>query len=57
MAKPRETSVSLYDQGKGEIHVWNVSFKLKGSAPNPAAVARLQKRIQKLVEALDIPDE
>jgi hypothetical protein len=54
--KPKETTVSLYDQGKGEIHVWNVSFKLKGSAPTPATVSRLQKQIQKLVEALDIPE-
>lgn len=55
--KPKETSVSLYDQGKGEIHVWNISFRLKGSTPNQAAVTRLQKRIQKLVENLDISDE
>lgn len=57
MAKPRDTSVSLYDQGKGELHVWCISFKLNGSTPNPAAVARKQKQIQKLIESLDIPDE
>jgi hypothetical protein len=57
MAKPKDVSVSLYDTHKGELHVWGISLRLSGSASTPAAIVRKQKQIQKLIEALDIPEE
>jgi hypothetical protein len=56
MARPRDVSVSLYDDGKGEIHVWNVSFRLKGSVPNAKAQEDLRKSIQRLVQSLELQE-
>jgi len=57
MSKPKEVNVSLYDNKRGEIHVWNVSFKLKGSAPKPEDVSKLQKEIKSLVEKMSFSNE
>ncbi len=57
MTKPKDVSVSLYDNHQGELHVWGISLRLSGSASTPAAIVRKQKQIQKLIEALDIPEE
>lgn len=56
MAKPREVSVSIYDTHRGEIHVWNVSFKLKGAAVDDKALKNLQRSIQRLVESMEFPE-
>ena len=56
MAKPREVTVSLYDDHRGEIHVWNVSFKLKGSIPDEQARKRLQKSLERLVESMELSE-
>lgn len=53
MAKPRNVSVSSVDAGKGEVHVWCVSFTLKGSAPRQQDVERLNREVRKAVEALE----
>lgn len=64
MARPREVHVSLYDTGKGELHVWGISLRIKGSLPrnanglvNEAAIQRKQKQIAKLIEQLEIPED
>lgn len=51
MAKPRGVTVSAYNDGQ-EIHVWNVSFRLKGSA-NQKQMRRLEKEIRKTMESLE----
>lgn len=61
--KAREISVGITDDGQGEIHVWCVSFRLKGSLPRPdgkvdeASRRSKEKEIAKLIASLDFPGE
>lgn len=64
MARPKDVSVSLYDTGKGELHVWGISLRIKGSIPkgangrpDEAAIRAKQKQIAKLIELLEIPED
>jgi hypothetical protein len=64
MSKPKNVSAHLYDDGKGELHVWCVSFDIRGSIPrganglaDEAAIRRKQKQIAKLIEQLEIPED
>jgi hypothetical protein len=64
MARPKDVSVSLYDTGKGELHVWGISLRIKGSIPrlangkaNEAAIKRKEKQIAKLIELLEISED
>lgn len=59
MSKPKNVHVGVTDDGKGEIHVWCISLRLKGSLPRQdgkvVESARLAKEreIQQLIEKLD----
>jgi hypothetical protein len=64
MARPKDVSVSLYDTGKGELHVWGISLRIKGSLPrkadgrvDEAAIKRKERQIAKLIELLEISEE
>lgn len=62
--KPRGVSVSLYDAGGGTLRVWCVSFDIKGAIPKDpqgrsyeSAIRKKQKEIQKILEAVEFPDD
>jgi hypothetical protein len=55
MSKPREVSVSAYKSGETEVKVWCTSFTLRN--PNGLTVEEIQKRVKKVIEQVDIPEE
>lgn len=62
MSKPRNASVSIIDTPNG-IQVWCAKFDIKGSIPkkdgkvDEAARVKIQKRIEKVLEGVEFPDE
>lgn len=55
MSKPREVSVSAYKSNQTEVKVWCTSFTLRN--PNGLTVGEIEKRVKKVIEQIDIPEE
>jgi hypothetical protein len=59
--KARNVSVSVIDGGE-ELHVWGVSFTIKGSLPRQdgkvieSARRKIQKEIQRILEQVEFSD-
>ncbi len=55
MSKPKDVSVSAFNLNPTEVKVWCTSFTLKN--PNGKTIAEIEKRVKKVIEQIDIPEE